>query len=180
MAAILIVEDEAKLRNILKIMIMQQNYNIFEAENGLQALDILKEEDIDLVISDIKMPEMDGMELLKNIKKEKISVPVVFITAFATVESAVEAMRLGVIDYIQKPFEEEKIILTIEKALGFSKILKEKDELQKELEHLNLPDDLIFESEKMREILFMLKKASELNSLVYLITGESGVGKEID
>ena len=179
MSTILIVEDEVKLRNILKIMIMQQNYDILEASNGLEALEILHEKEVDLVISDIKMPEMDGFELLNKIKEKSIPVPLVFITAFATVESAVEAMRLGVFDYIQKPFEEEKIILTIEKALGFSKILKEKNELQKELEQLNLPDDLIFESKKMREVLLMLKNAVKLNSLVYLITGESGAGKEV-
>ncbi len=179
MATILIVEDEDKLRRILKIMLMQKNYHILEAANGRQAIETLKENDIDLVISDIKMPEMDGFELLEYIQKENIPVPVIFITAFATIESAVEAMKKGVIDYIQKPFEEEKILITVEKALGISKILQEKNELKKELENLKLPVELIFESQKMREIILMLKRAISLNRTTYLITGESGVGKEV-
>ncbi len=179
MATILIVEDEDKLRRILKIILMQQNYKILEAANGLEAIEKLKEYDVDLLISDIKMPEMDGFELLNYIKENNIPVPVIFITAFATIESAVEAMRRGVIDYIQKPFEEEKILITVEKALGISKILKEKDELKKELEKLKLPVELIFESEKMRNVLLILKRAISLNRKTFFITGESGVGKEV-
>jgi DNA-binding NtrC family response regulator len=179
MATILIVEDEEKLRRILKIILMQENYNIIESSNGLEAIAKLRENDVDIVISDIKMPEMDGFELLQHIKEENIPVPVIFITAFATIESAVNAMRMGVIDYIQKPFEEEKILITVEKALGISRILQEKNELKKELDELKLPVELIFESQKMREVIFMLKKAVSLNRTTYLITGESGVGKEV-
>ena len=179
MPTILIVEDEDKLRRILKIMLMQKNYKILEADNGVEAVNILKDADVDLVISDIKMPKMDGFELLKFIQNENIPVPVIFITAFATIESAVEAMRLGAIDYIQKPFEEDKIIITVEKALGVSKILQEKNQLKKELDQLKLPVELIFESEKMKNIILMLKKAISLNRTTFLITGESGVGKEV-
>ncbi len=179
MPDILIVEDEDKLRTILKIILMEKNYNVFEAENGVIALSLLRREKIDIVISDIKMPEMNGIELFEKIKEENIPVPVIFITAFATIESAVEAIRAGVFDYIQKPFEEDKIILTVERALGLSKILKEKDELRSELQKIQLSDEIIFESDKMRLILIDTEKAVRLNSSVYLITGESGVGKEL-
>ncbi len=116
MAKILVVDDEQKMRHLLSIMLSRKGYQVDEAEDGLVALNKLIEGSYDLIITDIRMPRMDGHQLLKKIKENNIQCPVVFITAFASVESAVEAMQEGVVDYISKPFEEDRILFTVERT----------------------------------------------------------------
>jgi len=179
MPYILVVDDEPKIRQILKIMLSLQGHQVDEAEDGLEALEKIKNEFYDLVIADIKMPRLSGLELLEEIKKLEYPIPVVFITAYASVDSAVEAMRAGAVDYIPKPFEEERILLTIERALGISRLLSEKKALEKELESHLLPKDLICASPAMKEVLSLVHKVAPLHNTTVLITGESGVGKEV-
>ncbi len=179
MAYILVVDDEEKIRKILKVMLSLKGHKVEEADNGLQALSLIKENPYDLVIADIKMPEMDGLELLEKIKELDYPVPVVFITAYATVDSAVEAMKKGAVDYISKPFDEERILLTVERALGVSRILAEKLELERELERRDFPADFVVESAKMKEVVELVEKVAKLKDTTVLITGESGVGKEV-
>ncbi|NPA15863.1 MAG: sigma-54-dependent Fis family transcriptional regulator [Deferribacteres bacterium] len=179
MAYILVVDDEEKIRKILKVMLSLKGHRVDEAEDGLQALSMIKENAYDLVIADIKMPEMDGLELLEEIKRLDYPVPVVFITAYATVDSAVEAMKKGAVDYISKPFDEERILLTVERALGISRILAEKLELERELEKRDFPSDFVVESPKMKEVVELVEKVAKLRDTTVLITGESGVGKEV-
>lgn len=179
MAQILVVDDEEKIRKILKLMLSLKGHSVDEASTGEEALRKLKENLYDLVIADIKMPGMDGLELLKRINEMDVPIPVVFITAYATVENAVEAMKMGAIDYIPKPFEEERLILTIEKALGISRLLEEKRELQEELNKKTLPRDIVCESEGMKQVLQLARKVAKLSGTTVLITGESGVGKEV-
>ncbi|MCP4021963.1 MAG: response regulator, partial [Desulfobacteraceae bacterium] len=107
MAYLLIVDDEEKMRNLLSIMLERTGYKTDQACDGSQALERLSSKTYDLVISDIKMPKVDGRELIVKMKEQGIITPVVFITAFATVESAVEMMRHGAADYITKPFDDE-------------------------------------------------------------------------
>jgi len=179
MAYILVVDDEEKIRNILRIMLSLKGHKIDLAANGFQALEMLKENCYDLVIADIRMDGMNGLELLKEIKKLSPPVPVVFITAFATIESAVEAMRAGAVDYIPKPFDEERIHLTIERALGISRLLSEKEALKKELDQYLLPDDIVCASPAMKQIIAMVYKVAPKPDTTVLITGESGVGKDV-
>ena len=178
MPRILIVDDEAKIRKILKIMLSFRGHSVDEAADGEEALEKIKNDVYDLVIADIKMPKMSGLDLLKEVKNLQYPVPIVFITAYATIDSAVEAMRAGAVDYIPKPFEEDRIHLTIERALGISKILHEKKALEKELESF-LPRDIICASKAMKEILTLAHKVAPLEETTILITGESGVGKEV-
>jgi len=179
MANILIVDDEEKMRSILRIMLELKGYQIEEAGDGETALHKIKEASYDLVISDIRMPGLSGRELLEEIKKLEHPVPVVFITAYATVDDAVEAMRAGAVDYIPKPFEEERILLTIERALGISRLLYEKEALRRELEERVLPHDLVCESTAMKDVFDLVHRVAPQPHTTVLITGESGVGKEV-
>ncbi len=179
MAHILVVDDEEKIRKILKIMLSLRGHSVDEASTGEEALEKIKSNLYDLIIADIKMPGISGMDLLKEINNLEYPSPVVFITAYATVESAVEAMKMGAIDYITKPFEEERLILTIERALGISKLISEKRQLQEELDSRVLPKDIVCESEAMKKVLNLARKVAKLSGTTVLIQGESGVGKEV-
>jgi DNA-binding NtrC family response regulator len=179
MAFILIVDDESKMRHILKIMLSLEGHNVEGAQDGETALAMVQEKAYDLVISDIRMPRMDGLALLDHIQAMEIPCPVIIITAFATIDSAVKAMKRGAVDYITKPFEESHIILTVEKALGVSKILTENRELKEELNRSIGDADLVCISQAMERLLETAQKVSAKADTTVLITGESGTGKEI-
>ncbi len=179
MAYILVVDDEAKMRHILRIMLELKGHKVKEASNGNEALEIIKDEPFDLIITDIKMPELDGFSLLRHIKDMEIGVPVVFITAFATIDSAVDAMRLGAVDYITKPFEEKRIHITIERALGISKIMEENIELKRQLDNITGSTDIIYASHAMKNTMLLAKKVAKKVDTTVLIRGESGAGKEV-
>ncbi len=178
MAHILIVEDEDKMRHLLSIMLSRKGYRVDQAGDGIEALEMIRATPFDMVITDIKMPRMDGMELLEKIKEMEIPCPVVFITAFATVESAVEAMRQGVVDYITKPFEEDRILLTVERTLGLSKIMAENIELKRELRDVAGTDEMVYVSKEMASVVDLGLKVARTDAAV-LIYGESGTGKEL-
>ncbi len=179
MANILIVDDEPKIRHILQIMLGMHGHQVAEASEGASALSMLQSEPFDLVISDIKMTEMDGFQLLDEIQKMDSPVPVIFITAFATVDSAVEAMKRGAVDYVTKPFEESRILLTVEKALGISRIMAENRRLKEELAAEQTVPDMICVSKAMKQVLDMALRVAEKPDTTVLITGESGTGKEV-
>ncbi len=179
MARILIVDDEAKMRHLLSIMLGRKGYKTDQAGDGLEAFEMITAKDYDVIITDIKMPRMDGIGLLQKIKEQNIACPVIFITAFATVDSAVDAMRQGAADYISKPFEEEKILLTIKKALNLSKVMAENRALKQEIRMAAKDSDIIYVSPKMASIMDLASKVAESDSTAVLISGESGTGKEL-
>jgi len=179
MAFILIVDDESKMRHILKIMLSLEGHNVEGAQDGETALAMVREKAYDLVISDIRMPRMDGLALLDHIQAMEVPCPVIIITAYATIDSAVKAMKRGAVDYITKPFEESHIILTVEKALGVSKILTENRELKEELNRSIGDADLVCVSQAMERLLEAAQKVAAKADTTVLITGESGTGKEI-
>lgn len=178
MAKILVVDDEQKMRHLLSIMLSRKGYQVDEAEDGLVALNKLIEGSYDLIITDIRMPRMDGHQLLKKIKENNIQCPVVFITAFASVESAVEAMQEGVVDYISKPFEEDRILFTVERTLSLSKIMAENRDLRQELKQVTGEENIIYQSPKMTEVIELACQVAIEDSAVILY-GESGTGKDI-
>jgi DNA-binding NtrC family response regulator len=179
MAFILVVDDESKMRHILKIMLGLEGHNVEGAQDGETALAMVRERPYDLVISDIRMPGMDGLALLEHIQAMEVPCPVIIITAYATIDSAVEAMKKGAVDYITKPFEESHIKLTVEKALGISKILTENRELKEELNRSIEDADLVCVSRAMEQLLEAAQKVAAKADTTILITGESGTGKEI-
>ena len=180
MARILVVDDELKILKILSVMLKAKGYSVETALNPQEAFNKLKSNNFDLIISDIKMPEIDGIEFMKKVFENYWQIPFIFITAFADVDSAVKAMREGAIDYIPKPFEEERIFISIERALGVSKIIKERDELKEKLNLKITQEDIICESPSMRKILMLIQQILAINeNPTILFTGESGVGKDV-
>ena len=178
MAVILIVDDEPRMRHLLAIMLERKGHTIEQAPDGAQALHMVENYPFDMVISDLKMPKLDGIGLLNEINKMESPSPVVFITAFATIDSAVEAMKAGAADYITKPFEEERIVLTVERTLNLSRILTENRELKREIKALSSSDKIVCHSRKMQAVLDLATKVGKTETAVMLF-GESGTGKEL-
>ena len=178
MAHILVVDDEEKIRHLLSIILERSGYRVAQASDGMEAFEMVKSSPFDMVITDIKMPRMDGTELLYKINDEDLSCPVVFITAFATVESAVDTMRHGAADYIVKPFDEDNILLSVERTLKLSRVLAENRELRQNIEKLAGEHNIVYQSDQMRQTVELASKVARTDSAV-LITGESGTGKEL-
>jgi DNA-binding NtrC family response regulator len=179
MAKILIVDDEERVRTILRLMLTVKGHVIGEAGNGLEALEQLEADMYDLVITDIRMDGLDGRGLLREIKVRNMGCPVVFITAFATLESAVEALRLGAADYLVKPFKEEQVHLAVERALGMGRLLSENVHLRQFIKQSSMDEDEgVFFSAAMRRVQDLALRVGPSETTV-LITGESGTGKEI-
>lgn len=177
MVRILVVDDEERMRQLLAMMLERAGYEPEEAADGSEALEKARSAPYDLVISDIKMPEMDGNELLQALHAEGIYTPVIFITAFATIDSAVEAMKDGAVDYITKPFEEDRILLSVQRSLHLSRLMTENRELKEELKKTG-KGEIVYVSEVMRQVMILADKVAPGNSVVLLL-GESGTGKEL-
>ncbi len=179
MKKILIVDDEKKLRHILQIILEEKGYATEEAENGEEALKLIKANNYSMVITDIKMPVMDGITLLREIKKIDPDYPVIVLTAFGSIESAVEAVREGALDYITKPFEEEKLLITIQRSMRFSELVEVKKVYRDELSESFDFSNIVAESQEMLQILKQSSMVSKSPSTTVLVLGESGTGKEL-
>ncbi|HLE41838.1 MAG TPA: sigma-54 dependent transcriptional regulator [Nitrospirota bacterium] len=178
MNRILVVDDERSMRDFLLIMLKKEGYEVVTAENGGDALKTVQGEIFDLVISDVKMPGLDGIDVLKAVKEVSPETVVIMITAFATTETAVEAMKLGAYDYIIKPFKVDELKLIIKKALEKHSLRKENILLRREIESRVGFENFIGKSEPMQRIFGLIKQVADTKSTV-LITGESGTGKEL-
>lgn len=178
MPRILIVDDEVNIRNGLKAILEQNSYEILTASNGIEALGIIQSEAIDLLVTDIKMPKMDGLRLQEEVQKTKPDLPVILLTAYGTVENAVEAMRKGAYDFLTKPVNLEKFEMVVDRALANQKLKTENEQLRSELNHLKLAKPLVGHSKPM-QILFEKIKAIADTKTTVLIQGESGTGKEL-
>ncbi|NBB62827.1 response regulator [Pseudomonas sp. ODNR1LW] len=175
---VLVVDDEPKLCDLLASALNQNGITVFTAGNGLHALKVLETEDIDLVISDWRMPGMDGPQLLAEIKSRFAHLPVIVMTAYSTVKSAVQSMRNGAFDYIAKPFDIDELDITVSKALQFRDILKDNQRMRAELDEHQQIDSLIGDSPSFRRVLQAIDSVRESNATI-LLTGESGTGKEM-
>ncbi|MGQ9663803.1 MAG: sigma-54-dependent transcriptional regulator [bacterium] len=175
---ILIVDDEDIMRCSLSDWLKEDGYDAVAVENGYKALELLKNENFDLAIVDLKMPEMDGIEVLKKINEGNFKIPVVIITAYATIDSAVVAMKEGAADYVVKPFNPEEISIVIKKLIGHQQLIKENIRLRKELTKKFKFQDLIGKSPEMLKVFEMVKTVAPTKSTI-LIRGESGTGKEL-
>jgi DNA-binding NtrC family response regulator len=176
---ILIVDDEASLREIIQKGLSQiGGFNVETAQNGAEAIEKVEKEIFDLVLTDLKMPEMDGIELLKNIKGTRPEVMVILMTAYGSIETAVEAMKMGADDYITKPFNLDHLLLRISKVQKEGLLLKENQLLRMEVKKKFEFNNIIGKSKKMQEIFSLIEKVAPGNSTV-IIYGGSGTGKEL-
>lgn len=174
---ILVVDDEKHMREVLEIFLKNEGYEVTSAKDGSMALEAIQREIFDLVITDLKMPRMGGIELLKAIKEMSPNTVVVIITAYGTTESAVEAMKLGAFDYIQKPFNMEDIRLVVTNAIEKQKLSEEISILKEQVKGPSI-ENIIGQSPVMQEVFTLIKKVAMSDANV-LITGESGTGKEL-
>ncbi len=177
MARILIIEDEAAIRRVLNKILTEENkgYEVFEAEDGLAGMEIIKNEDFDLVLCDIKMPKMDGVEVLEAIKKIKPEIPIVMISGHGDLDTAVNTMRLGAFDYISKPPDLNRLLNTVRIALDTQELVVENARLKKKV---SKNYEMIGESSAIEKIKEMIEKVAPTEARV-LITGPNGTGKEL-
>ena len=177
-ATILLVDDDAAHRTMLKAHLGAAGYEVVEADDGDVAVHLAKEREVDLVLLDLKMRRMGGMEALAAIREAKPALPVIIITAFSSVESAVEAMKKGAFDYVTKPVDAEELALTVARALDFDRLQRENAALKERLGETFDLCSIIGCSRPMRELFETLALVAPSDATV-LITGESGTGKEL-
>ena len=178
MSKILVVDDEQSMRDFLAITLKKEGYEVTTAENGEDALKAVQGEIFDLVLTDVKMPIGSGIDVLKGVKEVSPETVVIMITAYATAETAIEAMKLGAYDYITKPFKVDEIKLIIQKALEKGHLRKENILLRREIESRAGFENFIGKSEAMQKVFSLIRQVAETKSTV-LISGESGTGKEL-
>ena len=178
MDTILVVDDESNYLTVMEALLEEAGYEVLTALSGPEALKIADRTDLDLVLTDMKMPKMSGIELLATLHRLYQELPVVIMTAFGTVEKAVRAMKEGAFDYLLKPFKNEEILVTIAKALEHRHLILKNRLLTQELEkRYNFPN-IVAKSKVMQDILALVKKVAQSKATV-LVTGESGTGKEL-
>lgn len=178
MDRILIVDDESSMRDMLSILLKKEKYEITTASNCAKALGLLDKEIFDLIITDIKMPNGSGMDILKAVKKISNNTVVIMMTAYGTTENAVEAMKLGAYDYIIKPFKVDEVKLVIKNALEKRKLKEENQILKKELKELSSYANIIGNSKNINKIFELIDQIAPTMSNV-MISGETGTGKEL-
>jgi len=178
METVLIVDDEKNYTLILAAVMEEEGYEALTANSGESALEILSRSDVDLVITDMKMPAMDGITLLERIKKRNPDLPVIMMTAYGTVEKAVEAMQKGAYSYITKPFDNDSLTAYVGKAVAMYRIVKENRRLRQTVEARYNFGNLIGKSQHMQRVFERIQKVAAANATV-LIEGESGTGKDL-
>ena len=178
METILIVDDEKNYLLVLSAVLEDEGYEVLTALSGLEALEIHKTSDLDLILTDMKMPGMSGIELLENIKAIDPDLPVIMMTAHGTVDKAVEAMQKGAYSYILKPFDNDRLIIYVKKAVAMYQVVKENRRLRDAVESQYRFGNFIAKSKPMQDVFKMIQKVAPSNATV-LVEGESGTGKEL-
>jgi two-component system, NtrC family, response regulator AtoC len=175
---ILVVDDEAGLRDALGRILVAEGYEVRNAGDGREALAILGAERFNFILCDLRMPVLGGLELLREITSKGIPGTVIMMSAFGTVETAVEAMKLGAYDYVSKPFMSDEILLTLRKASERERLRTENEYLRSEIEKVARPEELLYADASMEELVRTAEKVKDYDATV-LVTGESGTGKEL-
>jgi len=178
MPAILIVEDEAKMRRLLELNLGEDGFTTVSAGDAEAGLKLLRENPVDLVVTDLKLPGMNGLEFLQAVKRQNAALPVVVMTAFGTVETAVEAMKAGASDYVLKPFSLAEMRMVIRKELDVRNLREENRSLREALGKRYAHPNIVARSAKMQETLATVERVAPTNATV-LLGGESGVGKDL-
>lgn len=182
---ILVVDDEEGMRHMLGILLKKEGYRVSEAENGAEALEQINQLDIDVVLTDLKMPQLGGLGLLRQIHELKLPVTVLIMSAFVDLDAAIEAVKMGAVDYVSKPFRADEVLLKLQMALERERLVEERKRLQKENEELRHQqpaleslDGVVGKSKAFTDVLGTIHKVAPYKSTVLLI-GESGTGKEV-
>jgi DNA-binding NtrC family response regulator len=178
MPVILIVEDEAKMRRLLELNLGDDGFTTFSTEDAETGLKLLRENPIDLILTDLKLPGMNGLEFLQTVKRQNAALPVVVMTAFGSVETAVEAMKAGASDYVLKPFSLTEMRMVIHKELDVRNLREENRSLREALGKRYSHPNVVARSPKMQEVLATVERVAPTNATV-LLGGESGVGKDL-
>ena len=175
---ILIVDDEENFRHMLSVILKKEKYDVETASNGEEGLQKIDGEEFDQILCDIRMPGMDGLDFLKEVQKRQIDASIIMMSAYGTIDTAIEAMKLGAYDYISKPFKPDEIILTLRKAEEREGLRRENELLRREVKKEYSFEKIVSKNEKMQKIFDVIKKVAQYKSTI-LITGESGTGKEL-
>ncbi|BCR06354.1 acetoacetate metabolism regulatory protein AtoC [Desulfuromonas versatilis] len=177
MAHILVVDDEKNYRTVLGQLLADEGHRVSTADNPFAALELLSREQVALILSDLKMPRMNGLEFLQRVQADFGAIPFVMLTAFATVETALETMKAGAFDYLLKPFNNQEILLVVEKALAYARLESENDALRRQLKQ-SVEHEILGRSPAIRRLLEDISRVAPARTSV-LITGETGTGKEL-
>ena len=175
MARILIIDDEKSIRRTLREILEYENFKVEEASDGLEGLTLVQKEKFDIILCDIKMPKMDGMEALDKFMEANVDAPIIMISGHGNIETAVEAVKKGAYDFIQKPLDLNRLLVTIRNALDKSNLVSETKTLRKKI---SKTFEMIGESSVIKEIKDMIERVAPTDARV-LITGENGTGKEL-
>jgi len=175
MAKILIIDDERSIRNTLKDILEFEKHTVSLVENGKQGLEIIENESFDLIFSDIKMPEMDGIELLNALVEKEVETPIVMISGHGNIETAVESIKKGAFDFIEKPIDLNRLLVTVRNALDKSELVVETKSLKKKIARKY---QMIGQSPAIEKVRQMIERVAPTDARV-LITGENGTGKEV-
>ena len=175
---VMIVDDEEVLRDVLEVVLRREGFDVVLAASGEEALNLLDGEEVDLVILDVMLPGISGIDTLRAIRIANPTLPVVVITAFSSIDGAIEAMKFGAFHYIPKPFKNEEVVLTVNKALEQRRLASENERLKAELADKYSFSNIIGKSEPMRKVYDLIRLAAPSRSNI-LLQGESGTGKEL-
>lgn len=175
---VLIVDDEPNYLIVLEELLSEEGYTVLTADNASEGLQVATTHDVDVVVTDMKMPGLDGMAFLDSLHKLKPDLPIIMMTAYGTIEKAVEAMKKGAFDYICKPFENEEFKVIVARAIDHYKLLRRNRELEEEIRSRYSFQNIIGKSQAMEKVFYIVEKIAPSKSTV-LITGESGTGKEL-
>jgi DNA-binding NtrC family response regulator len=176
--SILIIDDEDKIRRFLGDPFTRRGHRVYTAGTGRQGLDVFRKEEPDIIILDMKLPDMDGMQVLREIRQASPEHIVIMITAYGEIRLAVEAMKLGAFDYLTKPFEFDAINIVIEKAAGFVRMRNEITCLKRE-NNLSIYEDMVGKSKRMQEVFRRIEEVAESPAPLIFLNGETGTGKEL-
>jgi len=178
MYSILVVDDEPNYLIVLSELLRDEGFEVYTAAGGKEGLEIVREVDLDIVISDMQMPVIDGLQLLQEVKRTNAELPVIIITAYAEIEKAVSAMQLGAFSYLAKPFSNDELLININKAVQHYSLLRENTRLRKEVREQNNFSGMVGKNNRMLEVYELIEKVAPTPASV-LISGESGTGKEL-
>ena len=176
---VLVVEDESLIRWSVRQKLEERSYRVTEAENGQAALDALDDAIFDLVILDYRLPDMTGLDILRKLRELDTDAVVIMMTAYSTIESAVEAIKLGAFDYIAKPFQMDHLMLVVDKALATTQLRREVRELRRHLQHEHGMDAIIGQHPSMLKLFDMIRQVARASPSTVFLRGETGTGKDL-